>query len=194
MRAVLAALMLSLAGLGCRTYHNGVPVREAVVEPNAYNLKYKYGGKMDDLRYITIHNTWNSAPARRERDYLNNRRDNVHISYHFVVDEQGAIQTMPLDECAWHAGDGRGPGNRNSLGIEIARSRCYGQDDRLYRQAEENAVNLAAWLLDRYKLSVDDLRMHQDWSGKKCPHRILEEKRWDEFKARVAVSLYNLQR
>jgi N-acetylmuramoyl-L-alanine amidase CwlA len=194
MRVLFAAILLCLAGFGCQSYYNGVPVQKALVERTAYNLKYKYGGPLTDVRYITIHNTWNSAPAQRERDYLNNRSDGIHISYHFVVDELGIIQTMPLDECAWHAGDKRqGQGNRNSIGVEIARSRCYGIEDHLYRQAEENAVHLAAWLLNRYKLSVNDLRMHKDWSGKNCPHRILEEKRWDEFKARVAASLHNLQ-
>lgn len=193
MKAVFAAMLLCLAGTGCRVY-NGVYIQEAVIEPNEYNLKYKYGGRMTDIHYITIHNTWNSAPAQRERDYLNNRRDKVYISYHFAVDEQGAVRTLPEDECAWHAGDGRqGKGNRNSIGIEIARSRCYGAEDHLYRQSEENAVLLAAWLLNKYGLSVGDLRMHRDWSGKNCPHRILEENRWDEFKARVAASLHNLQ-
>ncbi len=193
MRLAVVAILLALAGVGCNVY-NGVHVKNEVIEANEHNLKYKYAGKMQEVKYITIHNTWNSAPAQRERDYLNNRRDSAYISYHFVVDEQGAIQTLPLDQCAWHAGDGRGDGNRKSIGIEIARSRCYGDQEALYRQAEENAVKLTAWLLCKYSLTTGSLRMHKDWSGKNCPHRILEEKRWDEFKSRVAASLSNLKK
>ena len=31
--------------------------------------------------------------------------------------------------------------------------------------------------------------MHQDWSGKYCPHRLLEEKRFERFRSRVAARL-----
>ena len=90
----------------------------------------------------------------------------------------------------WHAGDGaKGPGNRNSIGIEICRSRCTGERDWEYRRAEENGVLLAAWLLRKYNLPLSALRKHQDWSGKNCPHRILEEKRWESFKARVGAAM-----
>ena len=80
----------------------------------------------------------------------------------------------------------------NSIAIEICRSTLY--DGDLYPRAEANAVKLAAYLLYIYRLDVDDLRMHYDWNGKKCPHRIIEDNRWDEFKMRVAASLENLKR
>jgi len=32
---------------------------------------------------------------------------------------------------------------------------------------------------------MSELKKHQDFSGKNCPHRILEEKRWESFVDRV---------
>ena len=164
-----------------------------LLDENEYNLKYKLPGPMPEVKYITIHNTANKASAVAERTYLNNRQDNVSISFHYAVDEDGAVQILPLDTHGWHAADGRGDGNMKSIGIEICRSTLY--DGDLYPRSEENAVKLAAYLLYIYHLTPDDLRMHNDWyPKKKCPHRIIEDNRWPEFKARVAASLAELKR
>ncbi|MDD4539364.1 MAG: N-acetylmuramoyl-L-alanine amidase [Lentisphaeria bacterium] len=168
---------------------NGVPVTVMLLDDNAYNRKYKLPGKMPQVTTITIHNTANDASARAERDYLNRRRDNKYISFHYAVDENGAIQIMRHDQHAWHAGDGRGNGNLKSIAIEICRSTCITHNAQLYTRAEENAVNLAAWLLKIHGLTTDDLRTHQDWSGKFCPHRILKEQRWQKFKQRVKKAM-----
>ncbi len=194
LHALSLTVLIIMSGFlfGCNNF-NGVAIDCQHLDVNDYNLKHKIVGDFEEVRYITIHNTWNSASAQRERDYLNDRRDNISVSFHYVVDESGAIQIIPDDQRAWHAGDGRnGGGNRYSIGIEIARSRCYGAEEPLYRQAEENGVRLAAWLLYKHNLNVNCLRMHKDWSGKICPHRILEENRWPDFKERVAFSLNQL--
>lgn len=52
-----------------------------------------------------------------------------------------------------------------------------------------NAEILAAALLRHFRLTAEELRMHQDWSGKYCPHRLLEEKRFERFRSRVAARL-----
>jgi N-acetylmuramoyl-L-alanine amidase len=36
---------------------------------------------------------------------------------------------------------------------------------------------------------VDRLRKHQDWSGKYCPHDILDRYGWDNFKNQVQTYL-----
>jgi len=160
-----------------------------LLEANDYNKQYKLAAPMPAVRFITIHNTANKAPAINERNYLNNRRDKKCISFHYAVDEKEAIQIMPHNIHAWHAGDGKGSGNMESIGIEICRSTCRNDKDFLYRQSEENAVALTAWLLARLNLAVDDLRMHYDWNHKNCPHRIIDENRWDDFKAHVKTSM-----
>ncbi len=166
-----------------------LPLCAGIIEPNAYNLKYKLPGPLEEVRFITIHNTVEPFSAWQERERVNNRRDQVAVSFHFAVDEIEAVQLLPLDCHAWHAADGKGDGNMHSIAIEICRSVCIGSDEGLYRRAEDNAVILAAWLLKKYNLPIDALRKHQDWSGKYCPHRILDEKRWEEFKLKVAAAM-----
>ncbi len=166
----------------------GLPVRCGLIDDNGYNRKYKMPGPLE-VRFVTIHNTAEPFSAWQERERVNNRRDRVSVSFHYAVDESEAVQLLPPDKHGWHAGDGRGDGNMRSIGIEICRSQCYGTDDKLYRQAEANAVILAAWLLKTNQLPLAALKKHQDWSGKYCPHRILDEGRWEEFKGKVAAAM-----
>jgi N-acetylmuramoyl-L-alanine amidase CwlA len=199
---LLLALLLCTVLLGCvssappalaagkrgEVVRNGVPIKVMLLDDNAYNRQYKLPGPMREVKHITIHNTANSASAKAERDYLNRRQDKVYISFHYAVDELGAVQIMRHDQQGWHAGDGRkGSGNCHSIAIEICRSTS--KDRELYAHAEENAVKLAAWLLKIHRLGVEDLRTHKDWSGKNCPHRILNEKRWPQFKQRVQKAM-----
>ena len=162
----------------------------ALIEENEYNRRYKLPGKFETVKYVTIHNTAEPFSARQERDRVDSRRDNASVSFHFAVDEREAVQILPLDIHGWHAGDGaEGPGNTQSIGIEICRSQCRGAADWQYRRSEENAEILACALLRHFGLTAEQLRMHRDWSGKYCPHRILEENRFESFRARVAERL-----
>lgn len=145
-------------------------------------------------RYVTIHNAATKGSAKQIHEYnkacITGAPDGIK-SWHYSVDEAEAYQALPDNINAWHAGDGNGPGNRESISIEIARDLDYSTD--LYQRSEDNAARLAAFLLKKYNLSVNDLRRHYDWSGKICPHRIIEADSWDDFKSKVAgyMSLSN---
>lgn len=137
-------------------------------------------------QYITVHNTANRASALAEISYMCG--NNNEVSYHYAVDDKEAIQGLPLDHNGWHCGDGGfGRGNRYSIGIEI----CYSLDagDPRYPQAEENGALLTAMLLKQYGWGIDRVRKHQDWSGKYCPHRILDNNGWQSFLNRVQQHL-----
>nr|WP_087991958.1 N-acetylmuramoyl-L-alanine amidase [Bacillus subtilis] len=135
--------------------------------------------------YITIHNTANDASAKNEISYMKNNTNST--SYHFAVDDIQVIQGLPLDRNAWHTGDGKdGPGNRKSIGVEICYSKSGGAK---YYAAEKLAIKFVAQLLKERGWGIDRVRKHQDWSGKYCPHRILDEGRWDEVKAAIAAEL-----
>ena len=136
--------------------------------------------------FVTVHNTAEPFSALDERRRVKLRRDS-RVSFHFAADENRIVQLLPLDRHGWHAGDGDGDGNLRSIGVEICRSAFRHGGDRLYRRAEENAVLLAAALLSALRLPVEALRTHCDWSGKYCPHRILEADAWPEFRRRVAA-------
>ena len=190
-----AAVLCGCAGTGERyaapseayvSVVDGLPVVYDFLDDNAYNRRRAMPAPFYGVKTVTIHNTAGYLSARGERDRLNKKRDNVSVSFHFAVDENEAVQILPLDMHAWHAGDGdRGEGNLHSVGIEICRSLCNGGDAKLYDRAEANAVILAAHLLNIYNLPTSALRMHRDWSGKHCPHRILDRNGWDDFKRRV---------
>jgi len=138
--------------------------------------------------FVTIHNTAEPFSARDERARVANRRD-VKTSFHFAVDEREIVQLLPLDRHGWHAGDGEGDGNLRSVGVEICRSVFRDGNGWLYRNAEANAAVLAAALLRHFDLPLSALRTHRDWSGKYCPHRILEENSWNDFTRRVGAKL-----
>jgi len=126
---------------------------------------------------ITIHNTGNpSSTAKNERAWLTNPANDRTASYHIVVDEREAIECIPLNEVAWHAGDGNGDGNRKSIGIEI----CESGD---YAKTLDNAATLVAKLLKDRGWGVDRLRRHFDWSGKICPRLMYDSGRWTGWTA-----------
>ena len=91
--------------------------------------------------------------------------------WHFTVDDEKAIQHIPLNEVAWHAGDGyNGPGNRTSIAIE----ECV-NSDRDAAKTRRNAAELHAFLIKELKLqggTVNALVQHNRWSGKDCPAEI----------------------
>ena len=128
---------------------------------------------------ITIHNTGNNMPTatalahakwlvsveEAERDY---------IGAHFFVDDHQIVQVLPINEVAWHAGDGQGRGNMTTIAIEI----CEVGD---VLQAEANALLLIGYL----KKHLGDLPIykHQDWTGKYCPRVLLATGRWKSFES-----------
>jgi len=135
-------------------------------------------------QFITVHNTANDASAENEIKYM--LMNGNQVSYHVAVDDKNVIQAIPFDRNAWHCGDGQGNGNLKSIGVEI----CYSKSGGVrYAVAEENAVQYIASLLKQYGWGVERVRKHQDWNGKYCPHRILDEGRWSSFLKRIESAL-----
>ncbi|RDY27398.1 hypothetical protein CHL78_009280 [Romboutsia weinsteinii] len=137
-------------------------------------------------KYITIHNTANTgkganASAHANLLYNNSINGGSYTSWHFTADDKEIYQSLPMNEIGYHAGDGSGPGNRSSIGIEI----CENSDGN-YMAAEENGAKLAAQLLHELNLPVSSLRMHKDFSGKNCPAKILgRDNGWNSFVSKV---------
>ena len=69
-------------------------------------------------KYVVCHHTANDASAANEISYM--IINNNQVSYHIAVDDVNAIQGLPLNRNAWHAGDGAiGPVNRYGIAVEI---------------------------------------------------------------------------
>ena len=109
---------------------------------------------------------------------MNPSNTNEHTGWHVAVDEREAIEAIPPNEVAWHAGDGTGPGNSFSIGLEICES-----GDRA--KTLLNAAKVAAWLLKEHGLTPAGLRQHFDWNKKNCPRILRKGNRWQEFVASV---------
>jgi N-acetylmuramoyl-L-alanine amidase CwlA len=125
---------------------------------------------------IVIHNTANDAPAKNEISYM--LSNNKKASFHYAVDDKEIVQGIPLDRNAWHAGDGSGKGNREGIAIEICYSKSGGER---FEKAQRNAAELTAKLLKDYGWGIDKVTKHQDYSGKHCPHRTLDQYGWEFF-------------
>ena len=144
-------------------------------------------------QYITVHNTGNTASARNEATYHNN--NNMQVSYHVAIDDKEAIQLIPFNRNAWHAGDSFGNGNMRSIGIEI----CYSMDNgysgaksERYKKAEDNAALYIAHVLKQYGWGIDRLKRHYDWSGKDCPHKMHATNSYQAFRNLVKKYLDEL--
>ena len=159
-------------------------IEEKYISSSLYGVKSPYSMTP---QYITIHNTANDASADNEYKFMTSTNAKSTTGWHIVVDDVKAIYAVPLNRNSFHSGDGaNGTGNRKSIGIEICYSKSGGSR---YTQAEENCVQLVASLLKKYGWGIDRVKKHQDWSGKRCPHRILDEGRWESFKARIQAAL-----
>ncbi|WP_242320883.1 N-acetylmuramoyl-L-alanine amidase [Bacillus cereus group sp. BfR-BA-01312] len=136
---------------------------------------------------ITLHNTFNDAPAINERNNVAN--NSTGTSFHVAVDDKEAIQLIPFNRNAWHAGDGTyGRGNRHSIGVEICYSKSGGER---YRKAELNAIKVIRQLMDTFNIPISRVKTHQERNGKYCPHRMLDEGRVEWFKSQLTQTSQN---
>ena len=144
-----------------------VPIRQNLVSSSMYSIKAPY---TMTPQFITVHNTANDASANNEIAYMIS--NNNQVSFHFAVDDNEIVQGLPLDRNGWHSGDGaNGSGNRLSIAVEICYSKSGGSR---FTKAEQNAAWLVAKLMRDHNISLANVRTHQMWNGKYCPHRTLD--------------------
>lgn len=156
-------------------------IREISMPTSKYNIKCPYAMTPE---FVVIHNTANDASALNEIKYM--QSNDKEVSFHYAVDDNEAVQGVPLNRNAWHAGDGgNGKGNRKGIAIEICYSKSGG--DR-FTKAEQNAAELTATLLTKYGWDISHVKKHQDFSGKYCPHRTLDLG-WQRFLDMVSAEL-----
>ena len=156
-------------------------IREIKMPQSKYGLKCPYAMTPE---FVVIHNTANDASAENEIKYM--QSNDREVSFHCAVDDKEAVFGLPLNRNAWHAGDGgSGDGNRSGIAVEICYSKSGGAR---FDKAEDNAAYLTAKLLKERGWGVDRVKKHQDFSGKNCPHRTLENG-WERFIAKVGKYL-----
>src|SRR5690625_3874994 len=133
------------------------------------NLRNTYG-RINKKRYITIHETANTRAGADAQAHANLQSRGFTASFHWQVDDKEAIQSYEHDVACWHAGDGRGNGNLNSIAIEI----CVNSDGD-FRKAVENAAKLTRKIMEEENIPIENVVQHNHWSGKNCPMIMLDD-------------------
>lgn len=156
---------------------NGIPVVQSLVDSGTLGRP----GTERKIKYIVIHETGNegaNAGAASHASYLAAETEKTAKSWHYTVDDHEIYHHIPDNEVAFHAGDQlkKDGGNLNGIGIEL----CVNPEND-YNQTMINSAALTAHLMRDYKLSLDDVKKHQDFSGKNCPEKMITDSRWEEF-------------
>lgn len=119
--------------------------------------------------YITIHEVGNlsksGGTALATRNFVHNGGGEHEVSFHAVVGDTESYQLLPWDSVAWHAGDGGGDGNYDSIAIET-------QQVGNWEQTLRNLAVLTAKLMREFSIPLSHVVMHNHWSGKNCPQYI----------------------
>lgn len=132
---------------------------------------------------LTVHTTANrnkGATAIMHDRYYDNNSDRVSV--HWTVDAIHAVQSLPEDKAAWHAGNS--DYNRSYIGMEICENNVV--DGKLDAATYRNAVLLAADILHRHGWGKDEMIQHREVPGrewKNCPNKELID--WPVFVADV---------
>lgn len=141
-----------------------------------------YGGTNKRL-YITIHETANTSKGASAQAHANLQTNGYSASWHYQVDDKQAVQSFPHTSQCWHAGDGRGNGNLNSIGIET----CVNSDSN-FKKAVDNTVELVQKIMKEENIPAKNVVQHNHWSGKNCPANLRSGSKgvtWGTFKDKL---------
>lgn len=145
-------------------------IKQQLIQQSKYGIK---APNITNKKGVCVHNTANDAPAKNEIAYM--AKNNNKVSYHIAIDDVEAIQAIPFNRSAYHAGTS--DGNNNYIGVEICYSKSGGPK---FVKAEENTAEVVAQILISNNWGIDKVKKHQDFSGKYCPHRTLDLG-WNRF-------------
>ncbi|WP_081799468.1 peptidoglycan recognition protein family protein [Neobacillus jeddahensis] len=89
-------------------------------------------------------------------DRLQDRGNDRTVFWHLQIDDHEAIPSIPFDEVAWAAGDGRsGPGNTSSIQIEI----CVYSDGN-FTKAVQNTTEVTKQLMVQFNIPIANVVQH----------------------------------
>lgn len=151
-----------------------------LLTPNEYSRPQT---ALSKVKGIVIHYTANpGTTAQQNRDYFEGLKKSGHtkVSSHFVIGLDGEIiQCIPSKEMSYASNER----NIDTLSIEC----CHpDQEGKFTGSTYSSLVELSAWLLVRFDLTVNDLLRHYDITGKACPLYFVEhEDEWTAFKMDV---------
>lgn len=152
-----------------------------LLTPNEYSRPQT---ALEEVRGIVIHYTANpNTTAEQNRSYFEGlaQTKETYASSHFIVGISGEIiQCIPCSEISYASND------RNSDTVSIE---CCIPDEsgKFTDETYQALIQLTAWLMGRYDISLNDVIRHYDVTGKNCPKYFVEHtSAWDTFKEDIA--------
>lgn len=144
-------------------------------------VKYNFSKRTDpkNIKYIVIHDTANTkkgANAQAHFNFFNN--GDRQSSAHYFVDDSQILRIIKDENRSWAVGDGGGKygiTNDNSINIEI----CINSDGD-FNKTYINLLNITRYLVDKYKIPMDNVVRHFDASRKICPN-IWKDNNWEKW-------------
>ena len=185
-----------------------------------YMTEYTYGKvntgiKKTSTEYVVVHDTAGGAPTHTADSFAigqvnknNDSKNTEYISWHYTAGDDAIYQSLPLDEVAYHAGDGShvfgdiwysstykkadciGGGNRNGIGIET----CVNQGSNYNKTLKDLSKLIATELFPQFEnLNLGRVKQHHHFSGKDCPMVIRHCIGWDKFMSMVAIENFGFE-
>lgn len=165
---------------------DGTRWRDATKAANAgfsagslYKKQQKLSGGTGKAKKVTVHNTNDLDNVHDDGEQYTRATYNENMlssRVQFYIDDIGAWQNLragtglcsadPVGsaEVGWHSGDGSvsDGGNMTSLSLEIIMNESKAHDEK----AKDNGARIAAWLLWKHGLTINDLVTHTYWVNK----------------------------
>lgn len=162
-----------------------------LIEVNPFS---RPGQKLESVEFLVYHYTANpGASAENHFNYfLGLKNQNPHDKYedtyasaHLFIDRDSALEIIPLEEKAYHAGNRWY--NACSIGIEL----CIEKDGTFHHNTIKRAIEIGAYLCGKYKIDPIQRQIrHYDVTGKLCPKPwVLVPSLFKAFKLDVAAAM-----
>lgn len=208
---------------GFHTMHYGAVLfynhDESIINTE-YMTKYTYGYvntgiKKKSTEYVVVHDTAGGISTHTAESFAidqynknNNDRNTTYISWHYTTGEDGSYQSLPLDEVAYHAGDGShvygdiyynssynksdciGGGNRNGIGIET----CVNQGSNYNATIKHLSKLIVTTIFPQFEnLNLTRVKQHYHFSGKDCPMVIRHCIGWNRVMNFMAIENFGFE-
>lgn len=152
------------------------------------NNKNHFTG-VNPCKFITIHETGNTSRGSNALNHAKFINNGSKATWHYTVDKDNIVQHFNDDIQCWHAGDGTGKGNTQSIGVEM----CINSDGN-YLQTINRTVDLVFHLMKKHNIPLENIKQHNFWSGKNCPMLMRSGKNgitWNQFLSKIKSKFNN---
>lgn len=154
--------------------------------------KYNRPGTKSTPKRICVHYTGDCGASADRLTLFFTDNAAARTSSQYIVGINGEIiRCIPDNEIAYAAANQ----NANTIHIEV----CYKDKTGKFEEKSISALNeLVLYLMDKYKISAENILRHYDLTGKHCPAYYVDATRWAALHERIttkptAKKLYRVQ-